>query len=33
MILRLGGGGNPAVTDSEKLVNRGMMTERDLHHD
>ena len=33
MILRLSGGGDPAVTDSEKLVDRGMVTEQDLHHD
>ena len=33
MILRLSGGGDPVATDSEKLIDRGMVTEQDLHHD
>ena len=33
MILRLNREGDPVMTDSEKLINRGIMTEQDLHHD
>ena len=33
MILRLSEGGNSVATDSEKLVNQGMVTKQDLHHD